>query len=198
MRYSAAVVVGGVVLSATLAVAVPPVGAQSQDLPPPPAGVLACGPPLAALVAPSAGRLVGAPDNAVTRLFRQGDTVLVDVGASSDLAIGTQFLLRRRVAVTEPEIRQLGFQAEVTTGWVRIVQLNEHASLAVIERTCASVQRDDSLAPFQWPGSVTPMATGTANYDEPATMLFGAAGRALSGTGQLLVIDRGADRDLAV
>lgn len=92
MRYSAAVVVGGVVLSATLAVAVPPVGAQSQDLPPPPAGVLACGPRLAALVAPSAGRLVGAPDNAVTRLFRQGDTVLVDVGASSDLAIGTHFI----------------------------------------------------------------------------------------------------------
>ena len=71
MRCSASVVVGGVVLGATLAVAVPPVGAQSQDLPPPVADVLAC----------------------------------------------------------------------------------------------ASVQRDDSLAPFQWPGSVTPMATGTANYD---------------------------------
>ena len=76
--------------------------------------------------------------------------------------------------------------------------MNEHASLAVIERTCASVQRDDSLAPFQWPGSVTPMATGAANYDEPATVLFGPDGRALSGTWQLLVIDQGADRDLAV
>jgi hypothetical protein len=148
MRCSASVVIGGVVLGATLGVAVPPVGAQSQDLPPPPADVLACSPRLASLVAPSAGRLVGAPDNPVKRLFRQADTVLIDVGASSDLAIGTQFFLRRRVSVTDPGIRQLGFQAEVTTGWVRIIQVNEHASLAVIERTCESVQRDDSLAPF--------------------------------------------------
>jgi hypothetical protein len=198
MRCSASVVIGGVVLGATLGVAVPPVGAQSQDLPPPPADVLACSPRLASLVAPSAGRLVGAPDNPVKRLFRQADTVLIDVGASSDLAIGTQFFLRRRVSVTDPGIRQLGFQAEVTTGWVRIIQVNEHASLAVIERTCESVQRDDSLAPFQWPGAVTPMAPGAANYDEPATVLFGPDGRALSGTGQLLVIDQGADRDLAV
>ena len=42
------------------------------------------------------------------------------------------------------------------------------------------------------------MATGAANYDKPATVLFGADGRALSGTGQLVVINQGADRDLAV
>ena len=69
MRCAACAVVGGFVLGATLAVAVPAVGAQSPDLPPPVADVLACGPRLAALVAPSAGRLVGAPDNPVKRLF---------------------------------------------------------------------------------------------------------------------------------
>jgi hypothetical protein len=33
---------------------------------------------------------------------------------------------------------------------------------------------------------------------KPATVLLGADGRTLTGIGQLLVIDQGADRDLAV
>lgn len=196
MRYFGSVTIGGVAWAVALVMATPPVSAQPLNLPT--ADVVACGPRLALPADLPVGRLVGAPDNPVKRLFREGDTVMLNVGSSSDVAVGTQFFLRRRVNVTEPDIRQLGFQAEATTGWVRVLQVNEHLSMAVIERTCTSVQQDDLLAPFLWPGPVTPMAGGTADYDEPALVLFGADGRALSGTGQMMVIDRGADRDLAV
>ena len=181
----------------TLVVAGESVAGQS-DRPLPSADGLACAPRLGSLDASPVGRLVGAPDNALQQLFKQGDAVLIDVGASSGVAVGTQFFMRRRVPVMAPALRDRGMLAELTTGWLRTVEVEEHAALAVIERTCADVQQDDQLAPFQWPAPVTPMATGAISYDDPATVLFGADGRSLSAAGQLFVIDQGTDHGLAI
>ena len=38
---------------------------------------------------------------------------------------------------------------------------------------------------------------GAVSYDDPGTVLFGPDGREMSGTGQLVVIDQGADRQIA-
>ena len=168
-----------VALTLTLAVSVLSVAAQSAGQALPTADMLACAPRLAALEA-SAGRLVGAPDNLRKRLFRQGDTVLINVGASSEVAVGTQFFTLRRVTITTPALRDRLLQADVTTGWLRAVEVHETATLAVIERTCADVYQDVLLAPFQWPPPVTAMASGAVSHDDPAMVLFGADGRALS------------------
>lgn len=189
--------VGSVVVGLVLASSSPVLG-QSESQPLPSEQVVACGPRLAAFGPPPAEHLVGAPDNPVKRLFRQGETVLLNVGTASDVAVGTQFFLRRQVSVTDLDVRALGFQVELTTGWVRTVTVEEHASLAVIERTCADVHRDDYLAPFQWPAPVTAMAAGAVSYDESATVLFGPDGRALSAPGQQFVMDQGTDHGLAL
>lgn len=184
--------VGAITVAVTLALSVPvsSVAEQPADQTLPSAELLACAPRLASLEAP-AGHLVGAPDNLSKRLFRQGDTVLSNVGASSEVAVGTQFFIRRRVAVTTPALRDRVLQAELTTGWLRAVDVNETATLAVIERTCGDVNQDDHLAPFQWPAPVTAMASGAISHDDPATVLFGADGRALLAAGQMFVIDQG-------
>ena len=184
--------VGAITVAVTLALSVPvsSVAEQPADQTLPSAELLACAPRLASLEAP-AGHLVGAPDNLSKRLFRQGDTVLINVGASSEVAVGTQFFIRRRVAVTTPALRDRVLQAELTTGWLRAVDVNETATLAVIERTCGDVNQDDHLAPFQWPAPVTAMASGAISHDDPATVLFGADGRALLAAGQMFVIDQG-------
>ncbi len=192
-------VLAGITVALTLAlpVSVSSVAAQSAGQALPTADVLACAPRLAALEA-SAWRLLGAPDNLRKRLFRQGDTVLINVGASSEVAVGTQFFTRRRVAVTTPALRDRVLHADVTTGWLRAVEVNETATLAVIERTCADVHQDDLLAPFQWPAPVTTMASGAISHDDPAMVLFGADGRALSAPRQMFVIDQGTDQGLAL
>ncbi len=191
--------VGAITVAVTLALSVPvsSVAEQPADQTLPSAELLACAPRLASLEAP-AGRLVGAPDNLSKRLFRQGDTVLINVGASSEVAVGTQFFIRRRVAVTTPALRDRVLQAELTTGWLRAVDVNETATLVVIERTCGDVNQDDHLAPFQWPAPVTAMASGAISHDDPATVLFGADGRALLAAGQMFVIDQGTDQGLAL
>ncbi len=188
---------GGTTVALTIAVSVLSVAAQPAGQGLPTAELLACAPRLATLEA-SAGRLVGAPDNLGRRLFRQGETVLIDVGASSDVAVGTQFFTQRRVAVTTPALRDRVLQADVTTGWLRAVEVNDTATLAVIERTCADVHQDDHLAPFQWPAPVTAMASGAISHDAPAMVLFGADGRSLLASGQMFVIDQGTDQGLAI
>ena len=172
--------------------------AQSENRPLPADHLVACGPRLGALGPPPPERLVGAPDNPVKQLFGQGDTVLLNVGTASDVAVGTQFFLRRRVSATDLAMRGLGFQPELTTGWLRTVTVEEHAALAIIERTCADVHKDDYLAPFQWPAPVTTMAAGAVSYDESAIVLFGQDGRALSAPGQQFVMNQGTDHGLAL
>ena len=194
-------VLRGIPVALTLAllvsVSVSSVAAQSAGQALPTAEMLACAPRLASLDA-SAGRLVGAPDNLRKRLFRQGDTVLINVGASSEVAVGTQFFIRRHVTITTPALRDRLLQAALTTGWLRAVDVNETATLAVIERTCGDVHQDDHLAPFQWPAPVTAMASGAISHDDPATVLFGADGRGLLAAGQMFVIDQGTDQGLAL
>lgn len=93
-------------------------GAQSAGQALPTADVLARAPRFA-VPAASTGRLVEARDNLRKRLFRQGSTVLINVGASSEAAVGTQFFTRRRVPVTTPAPRDRVVHADVTTGWLR-------------------------------------------------------------------------------
>ncbi len=165
-------------MTLALPVSVSSVAAQSAGQALPTADVLARAPRFAALAA-STGRLVEARDNLRKRLFRQGGTVLINVGASSKAAVGTQFFTPRRVPVTTPALRDGVVHADVTTGWLRAVEVNETATLAVIERTCADVHQDDLLAPFQRPAAVTAMASGASSHDAPAMVLFGADWRAL-------------------
>ncbi len=194
---SAAAHIASIVLGVTLTSS-PQAFAQSGERPLPSDQIVACGPRLGGFGPPPPAHLVGAPDNPIQRLFRQGDTVLLNVGSASDVAVGTQFFLRRLASATDLAVRALGFQAELTTGWLRTVTVEEHSALAVIERTCADVHQNDYLAPFQWPADATTMAPGTANYDEPALVLFGPDGRALSAAGQQFVMNHGTDDGLAL
>ena len=158
---------------------------------------LACAPRLARDESTPAGLVVGAPDAPARELFGQGDGVLLSVGRADGVSVGTQFYTRRAEAPADPEMDARGLQLLRTTGWLRAVEVDEHAALAVVEHTCTEVRRGDQLAPFQWPAAVSMAPGGTVGYDDPAMVLFGRDGRVMSGTGQFVVIDQGADRQIA-
>ena len=160
------------------------------------AEVLACAPRLAPDDAASAGLVLGAPDIPLRALFGPGDPLLLNVGSADGVSVGTQFFTQREDASSNPASRTPALRVRQTSGWVRVVEVDEHSSLAVVERSCAEVRRGDQLTPLQWPAAVTTGPVGTFDYDDPATVLFGPEGRTMLGTSQFLVIDQGADREI--
>jgi len=159
---------------------------------------LACAPRLAPDGWGPPGLVNGAPDDSIQQLFQVGDPVLVNMGRAEGVSVGTQFFTQRLEPVANPELRERGVALLRTTGWLRAVEIDEHAALAVIEQTCLDVRRGDHLVPFQWPEAVSAAATGTVSYDgAAATVLFGRDGRSMASAGQLLVIDHGADQEIA-
>ncbi len=67
------------------------------------------------------------------------------------MSIGSASFTQRVQTAAASTMRSRGVQPLVTSGWVRAVEVQEHAVLAVVEHTCAPVRRDDTLAPFVMP-----------------------------------------------
>ena len=183
-------------LGPTLAALVLPASAQTpiSRLATPEA--LACAPRLAPVESTSAGLVLGAPDVPLRTLFGPGAAVLLNVGRAEGVSVGTQFFTRQSEAYENSEWRVRGIQVLRTSGWLRTVEVDEHAALAVVEGACTEVRRGDRLAPLQWPAAVSMAPAGTVGYDDPATVLFGGGGRSMLGAGHFLVIDQGADRQI--
>ena len=177
------------------ALAVPP----SAQTPVPPlltAEALACAPRLAPEDPVPAGLVLGAPDVPLRLLFGPDDPVLVNVGRAEGVSVGTQFFTQREEASPDPEAPTSAIRVRLTSGWLRVVEVDEHSALAVVESSCVEVRRGDQLTPLQWPAAVSIAPAGTFDYDDPATVLFGPEGRMTLGTGHFLVIDQGADRQI--
>ena len=173
-----------------------PISAQTLDSYLATPEVLACAPRLAPDASGPAGVVLGAPDLPLRVLFGQGDAVLLTPGSAEGVSVGTQFFTRRGEALSDPESRSPGIRELLTSGWLRVVEVDEHSALAVVEHSCTEIRRGDQLAPLQWPVAISIAPVGTFDYDDPATVLFGPEGRSLLGPGQFLVIDQGADRQL--
>ena len=159
---------------------------------------LACAPRLAPDELAPVGLVLGAPDVPLRVLFGPGDPVLLNVGQADGVSVGTQFFTQRGTAISDPESPTPGIRVLQTSGWVRVVEVDEHSALGVVESTCAEIRRGDQLAPLQWPAAVSVAPVGTFDYADPATVLFGPEGRQMIGTGQFLVIDQGADRQIVL
>ena len=98
------------------------------------------GPMLAAFAAPTGAQPAFSPMAAPE---------VLSAGRAEGVSVGTRFFTRRVEAPSAPELRARGTQFLRTSGWLRAVDVDEHATLAVIEHACADVRRGDQLAPLQ-------------------------------------------------
>lgn len=184
------------ILSVVIAALAVPLSAQAPESRLLTAEALACAPRLAPEGSAPAGLVLGAPDIPVRMLFGPGDPVLVSVGRVEGVSVGTQFFTQRDQSSPDPAAPDSAIRVRLTSGWLRVVEVDDHSALAVVEGTCVEVRRGDLLTPLQWPSAVSIAPEGTFDYDDAATVLFGPEGRVTLGTGHFVVIDQGTDRQI--
>jgi len=187
-----------VVASASVALGVTDVRAQTVASALSPLEMrVACGPP-ASLVRPNAlvPHILGSQDTVPRAVFHEHDMLVVDSGLASGVQLGQQFFVRRQntfgTAFGENALTAR------TVGWLRIVAVNQTTAIGAVEHICDAVMSGDYLEPFVAP-SVPADAESTEVVGEPD---FSALARVVSGpedrrgvaNGDLMLIDAGADR----
>jgi hypothetical protein len=138
-------------------------------------------------------RVIGAQDSAPRTLFGTRDLLIIGAGTGRGVALGQQFVIRRAPSPGGWHIA--GPRAIGTTGWLRIVAVNETTSIGIVEFACDGIQRGDYLEPYFeliLPANLDrPDTTGELDFSAPARVLFGNEERATGATGDFMVIDAG-------
>jgi hypothetical protein len=163
---------------------------------------LACAPPPATSRGTPEGtlRVIGAPDTSSRSLFSRSDLLVVNGGTAKGLQLGQRFFLRRRSSFGTAD----GDRAPRlirTAGWLRIVAVNDTTAIAIVEYGCDGILAGDYLEPFLAP-AVPPGAdradtSGTLDFTSLGRVLAGDEERGAGGTGEYMLIDRGADEGVS-
>jgi hypothetical protein len=142
-------------------------------------------------------RIVGAQDTVPRTLFGMRDLVVITGGASEGVQLDQRYAIRRAVVFGRSSRGQL--QTIHTTGWLRIVAVNDSTAIALVEQVCDGVVAGDYLEPFVAPAPVAGGQINTAanlDFSSLARVLFGDEGRLLAGPGDFMMLERG-DVDIA-
>jgi hypothetical protein len=154
-----------------------------------------CGPSQLAGDPGVVGRIVRHRYDVNRQLYGRGDVLVLDIGADHGIAVGRNFVVRRRFRVGD---RTLPLKdatwGEHTAGVLQVIEAGEASSIAEVVYACDEFMAGDRLEPFDAAQQVADAARGTPMFDDPARIVFGTDGRLLGAPPQLLVIDHGASR----
>jgi hypothetical protein len=123
------------------------------------------------------------------------DRLVIDGGSATNLQPGQEFFVRRvdwfgPSGTSQPHTIR-------TTGWVKIVAVNETTSIATVEHSCTAMMKGDYLEPFvapTVPANVDRVDTsGDLDFKSLGHVGFGERLRTNAGIGEFMLIDRGAD-----
>jgi LysM repeat protein len=133
-------------------------------------------------------------------IFAEGDIVYLNRGAKRGLKPGDVFSTHRAsYEVVHPITgKKLGTKIE-TSGWLRVILVQDDIATAIIEHSCDDTQIGDYLKPFQ------PMSVPVVAQHTPADRLAPPTGklsrhivdveghRMIAGTGDFVTIDAGSE-----
>jgi hypothetical protein len=155
---------------------------------------LACAPSLTVVPdkAPvHALRILGAQDLVARSLLGPRDLVVVNAGLGAGLQLNQQYVIRRAHEFGRPRKGQL--QTIHTTGWLRIIAVNDMTAIAQIEQVCDGVVAGDYLEPFEatapLPAS-SDSTPGALDFSALARVVFGDEERRMAAPGDFMMIDR--------
>jgi len=152
---------------------------------------IACSPSLAvAPVTVPALRVAGGQDTVPRRLMGTRDLAVVNGGTRDGVQLNQRYFIRRPFAFGYASKGRL--QSIHTSGWLRIVSVNEVNAIAAIEHSCDGVIAGDYLEPFTAPAAFSPAATtapGTPDFSMAARVLFGDEERRIGATGDFMLLD---------
>lgn len=172
--------------------------------PPPPPAIVpvpphdeasVCGPAKAeTLVPPPIGRVLASRKDAAQGLLAAGDEVVIDGGTASGLAVGQNFVVRRRYSV--PQLQPVRSPSQLvmgehSSGVIQIVSVEERVSSAVVVYACDAIMPGDYLARFEPEPVRTPDPFGAPVFDQAVRILFGDVGEMVGVARRMMVIDRG-------
>jgi hypothetical protein len=156
---------------------------------------IACAPTLALTPAPEGAlRIVGSQDSAPRSLFGPRELVVVDGGAQAGVQLGQEYFIRRQFAFGGPSRSRP--QLLHTTGWLRIVAVNDTTAIAQLDSICDGVRTGDYLEPFAAPvepaSEAATLDFSSLDFSSLSRVMFGDEERRIGGTGDFMLIEYGA------
>jgi hypothetical protein len=191
----------GLALTASSAVAQTP-AAESLALTASQVAV-ACAPaPILGVIPADAPRVMGNQDVVTRSLFGQPEEIVINAGTDRGIQFNQRFFVRRIFRGAETYRDKLPHLV-VTAGWVRVVAANKTMALVSPEHSCGDMLEGDFLEPFQAPvlpnEDITVAVTeGELDFASYGRILYGASERRSGSAGEFMLIDRGADKNVAV
>ena len=161
---------------------------------------IACGPSPALVAAPSGGmRILGAQDTLPRALFGPRDLVVVSGGTRAGVQLGQQYFTREAFAFGRyASTRQRSVH---TTGWLRIVAVNDTTAIGLVDVACDGVLTGDYLEPFVAPAATADNqradTSGDLDFSSLGRVIFGNQERRIGATGDFMLIDRGSAQGVA-
>ncbi|MBA3271774.1 MAG: carboxypeptidase regulatory-like domain-containing protein [Acidobacteria bacterium] len=151
-----------------------------------------CGPGQPRGIDAALGKIVGHRDEKERTLFGDNDVLLLDVGEKAGASIGQNYVVRRRFRIGDKSlpIQHASF-GEDTAGLVQVVAIAARSSTAVVVYACGEFFAGDTVELFEPLPALIAQANGTAQYEDPAHIIFGEHGKEMGAPRQLMVIDRG-------
>ena len=144
------------------------------------------------------GHIVAHRDDPNRELYGPGDVVLLDVGSDMGMAVGQNFVIRRRFRYGDKGAPlKMATYGGQSAGVVQVVSTTPETAVVAVVYACGEFEAGDAVAPFEPMPVVTAGAAGEPRYDDPARVVFGELGRASGTANQLMVIDRGLNQDVA-
>jgi hypothetical protein len=132
-------------------------------------------------------------------LLGPSDPIIVRGGTAEGVRVGQDYFVRRVTAdrFTEAGSDGVPTLSIHTSGWIRIVQVQDHAAIATVTRACGGMQEGDYLEAFAMPEIPTAATrTGDADFAHPGRIVLGDDRRQMGASGDLMVFDRGSDHGL--
>src|SRR4029079_14273667 len=95
-------------------------------------------------------KIVGSEDGATKVAFADRDILYLNKGTNAGVKAGDVYTLQHATyTVKHPETaRNIGLKIE-TTGWVRVILVQENTATAVVDQACADIHLGDYLKTFE-------------------------------------------------
>ena len=159
-------------------------------------------PPRLAFEPTDAIRIVGSQDVVSRELFGSPEVLVLDAGANRELKVNAIYFTRRVYRTAETLHDKVPHTLQ-TSGWVRVVAVNNTMALVSPEHTCTDIRSGDFLEPFAAPvvqegDALAPIVQSELDFDVWLKVLHGEIERDSVGTNEFATIEHGFDRDVKV
>jgi hypothetical protein len=164
--------------------------------------VACASPPILTTEPPDALRIVGSQDVLDRGVFGTPEVLVLSGGTDHDVKVNDLYFVRRLLRTAETLKDKLPHGVQ-TTGWVRVVAVNDTMALVSPQHSCTEMRTGDYLEPFVTPivmegAAMPPIIQGELNFDAFSYVLHGESNRRTSSTNDFATIDHGLDHNIRV